>query len=1019
MIQKLEDRRLLNADWISVISSQDPPEQIWEGESAGAYYEFDTTTPYLLYDVEYSDGIGGTSGSWTLSGGGEATYDDNGGYALSMDLMEDQGWAMQSVWHQDWYLGVENVAPSGTLSTDLGDNGDGLVTMELSAIQEPSQADRDAGIRFAWGYDYAQLEYNWDNNRTTDAAYSFDPTLDADQQYYFRVGDKDNGHSDYSSTLGPLPTLNVYGAEVTSTSIPLHWIDTASGEAHWIVQRAPYNGGSFSTIRTLDGVAGSGSPISFTDDTCDPDTRYVYHVRAEGNGADTPYSPKVYVSTLLPTPSEVYASNVSGGGNVAEVHWTQPESDHLSGFAVSCFNSSGVRIGTAKQVSAAARSVTFTTADGLTTGGNYTFSVTALSSDGQHDSDASAPVDNFDEPSGPNTTVYHLDGPGDPTPHNVGEPSFEWQGDDLGNGVFSDVNGTLTMTLENLPRHTYALGWLEFYMTFYDPNAQFSAEIEDGTALQVSQCESPPVGDYGGYFGVSLAELGTPDDALKHDDKSLVIKVQMENLPEDRYWYGWDINEADVWTYFPFVGVVAEGNFTEGSTDTKLRGTRIGTGGSQTVLQDALSLKVADTPGSAAKGTDYNVADSLSISAGALSGTTGIGIVNDTTPEWTEDFQIEATPKGNCRIYGSGTLGLEIVDNDLAIDGVPPVIKPSTYCPVLLSTPEAVKQGARITMSVPYGAVVSQNPDGTGWNFTGSHVWISGVDNVPVVVYIKATSSSIHEGDFVLSLSATDATATPPPQRATSTSAATEPATARRYELSDLKNAMQLVEDEDYAILTELQPIVDTLCKAAVRSSNYMEILAQANLANAQQNTIDALISPLTAQAVTGLLVQSMWDKVFNANGWVMRGARGRFVAMSATSKALLRWTPIGVVITDWFVNCLLHIADVNATAACLEAVGDAQVGATNEMDSLITVLNAAATDGYYTADIHENINEQGFTSGPAQLDQMVAQYQERFTTLRAWHQTQSSNWQAVQSLASQLQSLLDQLETWIAVRHP
>jgi hypothetical protein len=239
--------------------------------------------------------------------------DDDRSYSVSVT----DNYSQTDVFTVDVY----NVAPCATLSTDLGDEGEGLVTMALSDIQEPSQADRDAGIRFAWGYDYAQLEYNWDNNRTTDAAYSFDPTLDADQQYYFRVGDKDNGHSDYSSTLGPLPTLNVYGAEVTSTSIPLHWIDTASGEAHWIVQRAP-NGGTFSTIDTLDGVAGSGSAMSYTDTGLPSGTRYVYRVRAEGNGADTPYSPKQYVSTLVktPYPTGQTASRATGTNDIT-IDW--------------------------------------------------------------------------------------------------------------------------------------------------------------------------------------------------------------------------------------------------------------------------------------------------------------------------------------------------------------------------------------------------------------------------------------------------------------------------------------------------------------------------------------------------------------------------------------------------------------------------------------------------------------------------------------------------------------------------
>jgi hypothetical protein len=64
--------------------------------------------------------------------------------------------------------------------------------------------------------------------------------------------DKDNGYSDYCTTLANMPTINLYGNQVTSTSVQINWLDTASGESSWIIQRAVY-GGTFSTIRTLDG----------------------------------------------------------------------------------------------------------------------------------------------------------------------------------------------------------------------------------------------------------------------------------------------------------------------------------------------------------------------------------------------------------------------------------------------------------------------------------------------------------------------------------------------------------------------------------------------------------------------------------------------------------------------------------------------------------------------------------------------------------------------------------------------
>jgi hypothetical protein len=632
MIQSLESRTLLS--WVNVEQSS-IPEHLYEGSQ-----------------VQFTESI--TLSGWdyaTIVADGQ-TYSQmpNDDFVFNVDEWVDDNRSFVVTVTDNWNqtdtfsVDVENVAPWGTLSTDVGDNDpDGLVTLGLYDIQEPSQADKDAGLGFAWGYDYAQLQDNWANIGTSDAAHSFDPSLDQDQQYYMRVGDKDGGYSDYSSTLGALPTINLYGEEITSTSVPLHWIDTASGESHWIVQRAEY-GGSFSTIATLDGVGGIGSPMSWTDHTCDPDTRYVYRVRAEGNGADTPYSPKKYVSTLLPTPSEVYASNVSGGGNVAEMHWTQPESDHLTGFAISCFNSSGVQIGQAKQVLSSARSVMFSTTDGLSAGGDYTFSVTALSSDGQHDSQASALVQNVDEPTGAYTTKYYRDYGYEYPPPEIGALEWRANGQIVGEGnPFTDE--TVTVALDNLPRHSFIAGSLGFLLPSSSSLSTANLTVTANIGMQPLRVS---IGS-NQYFSVDLANSGTGDDALRHTNKSDILTISVVasgGFGSNDYW---SLQDANIETYFPFVGIgdptstsVTEGE--QGHLTLARTGLRNATIAAETLRVDINKL------GGDGRAT---IPSLFTFASGNVHQTADYTVSNNTVAEWTgqTQYQLNEEPSYDQKLW--------------------------------------------------------------------------------------------------------------------------------------------------------------------------------------------------------------------------------------------------------------------------------------------------------------------------------------------------------------------------------
>ncbi len=139
-----------------------------------------------------------------------------------------------------------------------------------------------------------------------------------------------SGH--FSSVINALPTGadEVSIAVLGSDSVTVTWLDSASNEAGWRIQRST-DGHTFDAYYNQQGPGADETYRSYTWSGLDDGSKYWFRVRAYGNGQDTGYTPKRSAVTVLPAPTGVTATPVSD--EQALIQW-QDQSGNESGFRV-------------------------------------------------------------------------------------------------------------------------------------------------------------------------------------------------------------------------------------------------------------------------------------------------------------------------------------------------------------------------------------------------------------------------------------------------------------------------------------------------------------------------------------------------------------------------------------------------------------------------------------------------------------------------------------------------------------
>lgn len=97
--------------------------------------------------------------------------------------------------------------------------------------------------------------------------------------------------------------------------------------------------------------------------------------------------------------------------------------------------------------------------------------------------------------------------------------------------------------------------------------------------------------------------------------------------------------------------------------------------------------------------------------------------------------------------------------------------------------------------------------------------------------------------------------------------------------------------------------------------------------------------------------------------------------------------------------------------AQILDGVSTAYAAAMQAALTLSGYYNEATQDGIAVSNLIANIEENPDSPTPAECAQMLGQYKTQLQTLRTWHQQHQPSWQAMSSLAVDLQSELDVLD--------
>ncbi len=210
---------------------------------------------------------------------------------------------------------VPPAAPSNLLAVPISSSRINLTWTDGSSNESGFRIERATGAGA-----YSQIALVGANI----VAFS-DTSLSPATSYTYRIrATNSGGDSPFSNTstaatlpLPPSAPSGISATVISATRINVAWIDNASNETGFRLERAT-GSGAFALIATLGANA-----ISYADTNLSPVTRYSYRVRAYNSGGNSAYSPTVSATTpeLIPlAPSNLSLTALSS--SQIRLNWT-------------------------------------------------------------------------------------------------------------------------------------------------------------------------------------------------------------------------------------------------------------------------------------------------------------------------------------------------------------------------------------------------------------------------------------------------------------------------------------------------------------------------------------------------------------------------------------------------------------------------------------------------------------------------------------------------------------------------
>jgi hypothetical protein len=260
------------------------------------------------FHYSFALAVANLAGSYTSAGSASSasfTFDDNGSYIVYGRIFDkDNGYTDYTT-----PITVNNVAPTATLSNNGPVNEGSAALVSFSGATDPSSADVAAGFHYSIALSTAALAGSYAAAGTTASApFTFDDN--GSYSVYGRVFDKDNGYTDYQTTVVfnnvvPTATLSNNGPVNEASAATVFFsnpsdpssADTAAGFHYSFALAAANLAGSYTS-------AGSASSASFTFN--DNGSFTVYGRIFDKDNGFTDYTTVVTVNNLPP------AAGVSG-----------------------------------------------------------------------------------------------------------------------------------------------------------------------------------------------------------------------------------------------------------------------------------------------------------------------------------------------------------------------------------------------------------------------------------------------------------------------------------------------------------------------------------------------------------------------------------------------------------------------------------------------------------------------------------------------------------------------------------
>ena len=192
-------------------------------------------------------------------------------------------------------------------------------------------------------------------------------------------GDADAGNAHTLAlngiTLTPLPTApgNLTASAISTTQINLSWVDNATNESGYKIERKTGAGGTYAQIATVGANA-----TSYNDTGLTTGTTYFYRVRATSSSGDSAYSNEASATTLLSVPSAPSGLTATAiSGSQINLSWSDVANE--TGFKIERKTGAG---GTYAQIATTGANVTTYSDTGLTAGTTYFYRVRATNASG-------------------------------------------------------------------------------------------------------------------------------------------------------------------------------------------------------------------------------------------------------------------------------------------------------------------------------------------------------------------------------------------------------------------------------------------------------------------------------------------------------------------------------------------------------------------------------------------------------------------------------------------------------------